>query len=54
MVVFSAGIRPSDALAREIARSYVTFRDRTLLWTRIGDQGFANLRLLDYTYPRGD
>jgi TRAP-type mannitol/chloroaromatic compound transport system substrate-binding protein len=42
-----------DDLVRRIAHSYFAFRDGTLLWTRIGDQGFANMRLLEYGYPKG-
>lgn len=42
-----------DALASRIAASYFGFRDNVLLWTRIGEQGFANMRLLDYGYPKG-
>ena len=42
-----------DALAARIASSYFGFRDNVLLWTRIGEQGFENMRLLDYPYPKG-
>jgi TRAP-type mannitol/chloroaromatic compound transport system substrate-binding protein len=42
-----------DDLAARIASSYFGFRDNVLLWTRIGEQGFENMRLLDYPYPKG-
>jgi TRAP-type mannitol/chloroaromatic compound transport system substrate-binding protein len=46
-------VETGDNLVKRIASSYFAFRSETLLWTRIGDQGFANMRLLDYDYPKG-
>jgi TRAP-type mannitol/chloroaromatic compound transport system substrate-binding protein len=45
-------VEAGDPLTKRIAASYFGFRKRTLLWTRIADQGFANMRLLDYHYPQ--
>jgi len=42
-----------DDLVKRIARSYFGFRDSEMLWTRLGDQAFTNMRLLDYPYPKG-
>jgi TRAP-type mannitol/chloroaromatic compound transport system substrate-binding protein len=51
--VLSEIIANGDDLTKRIAASYLSFRQQTLLWTRIGDQGYANMRLLDYAYPKG-
>ena len=51
--VLSEIIAIGDDLTKRIAASYLSFRQETLLWTRIGDQGYANMRLLDYAYPKG-
>lgn len=51
--VLSEMIENGDDLTRRIAASYLAFRQETLLWTRIGDQGYANMRLLEYDYPKG-
>jgi TRAP-type mannitol/chloroaromatic compound transport system substrate-binding protein len=51
--VLSEIVEAGDPLVQRIASSYFGFRSRTLLWTRIADQGFANMRLLDYAYPKG-
>lgn len=51
--VLTEMIDNGDDLTRRIAGSYLAFRQETLLWTRIGDQGYANMRLLDYNYPKG-
>lgn len=42
-----------DDLTKRVAASYFAFREQSMLWTRIGDQGFANMRLLEYAYPKG-
>lgn len=42
-----------DEITKRIAGSYLAFREQTMLWTRVGDQGFANMRLLEYSYPKG-
>ena len=51
--VMTDAVEGGDDLVRRIAGSYFGFRDRTLLWTRLGEQGFANMRLLPYDFPRG-
>jgi TRAP-type mannitol/chloroaromatic compound transport system substrate-binding protein len=51
--VLSELIDNGDELTKRIAASYFGFREQSLLWTRIGDQGYANMRLLDYAYPKG-
>ncbi len=51
--VISEMIESGDDLTKRIAASYLVFREQTLLWTRIGDQGYANMRLLDYNFPKG-
>lgn len=40
-----------DAMTQRVAASYFAARSEALLWTRISDQAFTNLRLLDYGYP---
>lgn len=50
--VLAGMIDNGDDLTKRIAASYLAFRQETLLWTRIGDQGYANMRLLDYSYPK--
>ena len=42
-----------DAITKKIASSYLRFRREQLRWTRIADQGYANVRLLPFDYPRG-
>lgn len=51
--VLSEIIENGDEFMRRLAASYFGFRQQTLLWTRIGDQGYANMRLLTYDYPKG-
>ena len=51
--VLASLIEAGDDLTKRIAGSYLAFREQTMLWTRVGDQGFANMRLLEYTYPKG-
>lgn len=46
--VFDSG----DDLVKAIAGSYFRFRAETLIWTRIADQGYANMRLLEHRYPK--
>jgi TRAP-type mannitol/chloroaromatic compound transport system substrate-binding protein len=46
-------VEAGDEHTRRIAASYFAFRSKTMLWTRIGEQGFANMRLLDYPFPQG-
>jgi TRAP-type mannitol/chloroaromatic compound transport system substrate-binding protein len=41
-----------DDVVKAIAGSYFKFRDETLIWTRIADQGYANMRLLEHRYPK--
>lgn len=42
-----------DAITRRICASYFGFRKEAMAWTRIGDQAYANARLLDFPYPAG-
>lgn len=46
-------IDKGDETVKKIAASHFKFRDETLIWTRIADQGYANMRLLQYKYPKG-
>lgn len=46
-------LQDPDELTRRIATSYLRFRSQTRLWTRIGDQAYANMRLLEYPFPNG-
>jgi TRAP-type mannitol/chloroaromatic compound transport system substrate-binding protein len=52
--VLTEMIDNGDELTKRVAASYLAFRQATLLWTRIGDQGYTNMRLLDYNYPKGN
>lgn len=42
-----------DPIVKEVATSYFKARQDSMIWTRIADQGFANARLLNFTYPKG-
>ncbi len=42
-----------DVTTKKICASYFKFRREALAWTRIGDQAYANARLLDFPYPTG-
>lgn len=42
-----------DEITRKICASYFKFRREAMSWTRIGDQAYANARLLDFPYPSG-
>ncbi|MGH9365118.1 MAG: ABC transporter substrate-binding protein, partial [Thermoanaerobaculia bacterium] len=42
-----------DEITKKICASYFKFRREALAWTRIGDQAYANARLLDFPYPTG-
>jgi len=42
-----------DAITKKVASSFLAFRQQAIRWTRIGDQGFAESRLLPFDYPRG-
>jgi len=46
-------VESGDDKTRRVAASYLSFRSKTMLWTRLADQGFANMRLLDYPFPQG-
>lgn len=41
----------SDAVTRKVAQSYLKARREMMNWTRIGEQGFTNARILPYKYP---
>ena len=45
-------IEAGDDMVGRVAESYLGFRARTVLWTRISDQGYANMRLLEYPFPK--
>ena len=45
-------VESGDETVKRVAASYFGFRAKTMLWTRLADQGFANMRLLDYGYPK--
>ncbi len=42
-----------DEITKKICASYFKFRREAMSWTRIGDQAYANARLLDFPYPGG-
>ena len=42
-----------DDITKKICASYFKFRRQAVLWTRIGDQAYANARLLEFPYPTG-
>ncbi|MDX6752089.1 TRAP transporter substrate-binding protein [Geminicoccaceae bacterium 1502E] len=41
-----------DPILKKITESYIKARGELMAWTRIGEQGFSNARLLDFPYPR--
>ena len=42
-----------DGITKKICASYFKFRKEAIAWTRIGDQAYANARLLEFKYPEG-
>jgi TRAP-type mannitol/chloroaromatic compound transport system substrate-binding protein len=42
-----------DDITKKICASYFKFRRQAVLWTRVGDQAYANARLLEFPYPTG-
>jgi TRAP-type mannitol/chloroaromatic compound transport system substrate-binding protein len=42
-----------DEITKKICASYFKFRKDAMAWTRIGDQAYANARLLEFKYPEG-
>ncbi len=46
-------VADGDDLVKKIANGFFAFRQEIMPWTRIGDQGFTNARLLPYEYPKG-
>ncbi len=49
-VVHEAG--QSDAMARKVYDSFVTFRHRSIAWSKLSDQAFWNARLLPFKFKR--
>jgi TRAP-type mannitol/chloroaromatic compound transport system substrate-binding protein len=45
-------IETADATTRKVAQSYLKARRELLTWTQIGEQGYANARLLPFKYPK--
>ncbi len=46
-------VADGDDMTKKVASAFFSFRQEIMPWTRIGDQGYTNARLLPYEYPKG-